>query len=214
MDSGIAVRRPRWGILGLLFAISAVTYMDRVNISVTARQMMPAYGLTDQDMGYIFSAFVFGYALCQIPGGWLGDRWGARVVLAAALVWWSFFTALTAVAATLPLAAMVGTVGALIVVRFLLGVGEACGPAEFQPGRGRLDSVGATRARYRHRDRRNRRGRRTTPPLASWVMVNYYWQTVFYLSALIGLVVALLWVLGSREQSAQGDHVTTATFVV
>ena len=76
--------------------------MDRVNISVTARQMMPAYGLTDQDMGYIFSAFVFGYALCQIPGGWLGDRWGARVVLAGALVWWSLFTALTAVAATLP----------------------------------------------------------------------------------------------------------------
>ncbi|MFZ1504891.1 MAG: MFS transporter, partial [Nitrospira sp.] len=125
MAVGKSATAPRWGILGLLFAISAVTYMDRVNISVTARQMMPAYGLTDQDMGYIFSAFVFGYALCQIPGGWLGDRWGARVVLAGALLWWSLFTALTAVAATLPLAAMVGTVGALIVVRFFLGVGEA-----------------------------------------------------------------------------------------
>ena len=72
MAVGKSATAPRWGILGLLFAISAVTYMDRVNISVTARQMMPAYGLTDQDMGYIFSAFVFGYALCQIPGGWLG----------------------------------------------------------------------------------------------------------------------------------------------
>ncbi|HPV81538.1 MAG TPA: MFS transporter, partial [Nitrospira sp.] len=90
LDTGPA--RPRWGILALLFAISAVTYMDRVNISVTARQMMPAYGLTDQDMGYVFSAFVFGYALCQIPGGRLGDRWGARVVLACALVWWSLCT--------------------------------------------------------------------------------------------------------------------------
>ncbi|HNC81925.1 MAG TPA: MFS transporter, partial [Nitrospira sp.] len=117
--------RPRWGILALLFAISAVTYMDRVNISVTARQMMPAYGLTDQDMGYVFSAFVFGYALCQIPGGRLGDRWGARVVLACALVWWSLCTVLTAVVATLPVAGLVGTVGALVIVRFLLGVGES-----------------------------------------------------------------------------------------
>ena len=176
--------------------------MDRVNISVTARQMMPAYGLTDQDMGYIFSAFVFGYALCQIPGGWLGDRWGARVVLAGALVWWSLFTALTAVAATLPLAAMVGTVGALIVVRFLLGVGEAVALPNFnravadwippaQRGLGIGIAIGGIGI-----------GAAITPPLASWVMVNYHWQTVFYLSALIGLVVALLWVLCSREQKA------------
>ncbi|MBA5869803.1 MAG: MFS transporter, partial [Nitrospira sp. CR2.1] len=96
VGSDTSTTRPRWGILALLFAISAVTYMDRVNISVTARQMMPAYGLTDQDMGYVFSAFVFGYALCQIPGGRLGDRWGARVVLACALVWWSLCTVLTA----------------------------------------------------------------------------------------------------------------------
>lgn len=58
----------RWLILGLLFSISVVTYIDRVNISVTARQMMPALGLTDQEMGWIFSAFVVGYAFFQIPG--------------------------------------------------------------------------------------------------------------------------------------------------
>jgi hypothetical protein len=56
VEPDTSTTQPRWGILALLFAISAVTYMDRVNISVTARQMMPAYGLTDQDMGYIFSA--------------------------------------------------------------------------------------------------------------------------------------------------------------
>lgn len=192
--------QPRWGILALLFAISAVTYMDRVNISVTARQMMPAYGLTDQDMGYIFSAFVFGYALCQIPGGWLGDRWGARLVLACALVWWSFFTALTAVAATLPFAMIVGTAGALVIVRFLLGVGEAVALPNFnravadwmppgQRGLGIGIAIGGIGV-----------GAAITPPLASWVMVNYHWQSVFYLSALVGLVVALLWLLCSRER--------------
>lgn len=204
MAAGKSVSAPRWGILALLFAISAVTYMDRVNISVTARQMMPAYGLTDQDMGYIFSAFVFGYALCQIPGGWLGDRWGARLVLACALVWWSLFTALTALAATLPLASLVGIVGALVIVRFLLGVGEAVALPNFnravadwmppgQRGLGIGIAIGGIGV-----------GAAITPPLASWVMVNYHWQTVFYLSALVGLVVALLWVLCSQNRRTGG----------
>lgn len=112
----------RWVTLALLFAISIVRYIDRVNISVTARQMMPALGLSNTQMGQMFSAFVLGYALFQIPGGWLGDRWGARLVLTVAVIWWSIFTALTAVAATLPLASLVGIFGSLFVVRFLVGV--------------------------------------------------------------------------------------------
>ena len=211
VDLGISVRQPRWGILSLLFAISVVTYMDRVNISVTARHMMPAYGLTDQDMGYIFSAFVFGYALCQIPGGWLGDRWGARVVLTGALIWWSLFTALTALAATLPLAGIVGTVGALVLVRFLLGVGESVALPNFnravadwippaQRGFGIGIAIGGIGV-----------GAAITPPLASWVMVNYRWQTVFYLSALVGLMVAVLWVLCSRDCQGSGSRSAPAT---
>ena len=120
-----APTRVRWRIATLLFAISVVTYIDRVNISVTARQMMPALGLTDLQMGQVFSAFVFGYALFQIPGGWLGDRWGAKRVLTLAIIWWSLFTALTAVAAILPLATAIGALGSLILVRFLVGIGEA-----------------------------------------------------------------------------------------
>ena len=104
---------------------SVVTYVDRVNISVTARHMMPAFGLTDQQMGWVFSAFVAGYALFQIPGGWLADRWGARIILTGALIWWSVCTAFTAVVATSHLADMLGVVGALIAVRFALGLGEA-----------------------------------------------------------------------------------------
>jgi ACS family glucarate transporter-like MFS transporter len=61
--------RIRWLILALLFLISVVTYINRVNISVTTRQMMPAYGMTDQEIGWVFSAFAVGYALLQTPGG-------------------------------------------------------------------------------------------------------------------------------------------------
>ena len=80
-------RSLQWLVLALLFGTSVVTYIDRVNISVTARQMMPAFGLTEQEMGWVFSAFVVGYALFQIPGGWLADCLGARVVLTGALIW-------------------------------------------------------------------------------------------------------------------------------
>ena len=118
-------RRRMAVILGSLFLISVVTYIDRVNISVTARQMMPAFGLTDQEMGRVFSAFVVGYALCQIPGGWIGDRWGARVVLTGALIWWSLFTGITALAAVLPWVSLTGVMGSLLVIRFMLGIGEA-----------------------------------------------------------------------------------------
>ncbi len=82
-------------------------------------------------MGQVFSAFVLGYALCQIPGGWLSDRWGARRILTLAVIWWSIFTALTALAPALPIVNMIGILGSLILVRFLIGVGEAAALPNF-----------------------------------------------------------------------------------
>ncbi len=186
-------RPPRWLLVGVLFAISVVTYMDRVNISVTARQMMPALGLTQTEMGRIFSAFVLGYALFQVPGGWLGDRWGARRVLTGAIIWWSAGTALTALAPTLMLAEWFGVMGALILVRFLIGVGEAAALPNFnravadwlprhQRGLGIavvISGIGL--------------GSAITPPVTAWLMVTYGWQTAFYAAALLGLLVAILW---------------------
>jgi ACS family glucarate transporter-like MFS transporter len=180
-------------LLGLLFLISVVTYMDRVNISVTARQMMPAFGLDNQDIGQVFSAFVLGYALCQIPGGWLGDRWGARVVLLAALLWWSLFTGLTALAGAWPFAGLVGITGSLLFIRFMLGIGEAAALPNFnravadwvpphRRGLGIGIAIGGIGV-----------GAAITPPLAAWIMVNWGWQVVFYLCSLLGVLVALLW---------------------
>lgn len=195
----ISATKTRWIILTLLFLVSMVTYIDRVNISVTARQMMPAYGLTDQDMGAIFSSFVIGYALFQIPGGWLADRWGARVVLTLALVWWSLCTALTAITATTSLVVVFGLVGALALVRGSLGVGEAVA----------LPAFNRTVANWLPVDSRGfgigiaiggiGLGSAITPPLAAWIMVNWGWQTVFYLASLLGLSMALLWWIVSRN---------------
>ncbi len=191
--SGPAPSRTRWKILALLTLISIITYVDRVNISVAARQMMPALGLTQMQMGYVFSAFVLGYALFQIPGGWLGDRWGTRLVLAGAVVWWSVFTALTAVAGTLPTAEWLGILGSFILIRFLIGVGEAAALPNFnravanwfplrERGLGMGVSIGGIGI-----------GSAITPPLVAWMMVNFGWQSTFYAAGLAGVLIAGLW---------------------
>ena len=189
-----------WLILALLFGTSIVTYIDRVNISVTARQMMPAFGMTQQEMGWVFSAFVVGYALFQIPGGWLADRWGARIVLTGALVWWSVCSALTAVVAASPLADVIGIVGALAVVRFALGLGEAVALPSFNravtnwmPPNSRGLGIGIAIGGIGL-------GSALTPPLAAWVMVNWRWQTVFYLSTALGLLMGILWWTLARDR--------------
>jgi MFS transporter, ACS family, glucarate transporter len=193
----------RWLILALLFLTSVVTYIDRVNISVTARHMMPAFGLTDQQMGWVFSSFVVGYALFQIPGGWLADRWGPRIVLTGALIWWSLCTAFTAIAATTRLAEILGIVGALMFVRFALGVGEAVAlpcfnraVTNWMPAEARGVGIGIAIGGIGL-------GSAITPPIAAWVMVNWGWQTVFYLSTLLGLVMGLLWWTLSRDRPDQ-----------
>jgi ACS family glucarate transporter-like MFS transporter len=176
-----------------LFAISIVTYIDRVNISVTARQMMPALGLSQQDIGWIFSAFVIGYALFQIPGGWMSDRWGARPVLGLALIWWSCFTALTALVPASGFAQWTGIFAAMAVTRFLLGVGESVALPTFNravtdwlPSHERGLGIGIAIGGIGL-------GSAVTPPATAWIMVNYGWQTAFYVSAMIGFVLAAAW---------------------
>ena len=208
--TGLSPSRTRWKILALLTLISVITYVDRVNISVAARQMMPALGLTQIEMGYVFSAFVMGYALFQVPGGWLGDRWGARRALTGAVVWWSLFTALTAVAGTLPTAQWLGILGSLILVRFLIGVGEAAALPNFnrtvadwlpphERGLGMGISIGGIGV-----------GSAATPPIVAWMMVNYGWQSAFYAAGVVGLVIALLWGWYATDRPEQHRRVNLA----
>ena len=202
--------RVRWRILFLLLLISIITYIDRVNISVTARQMMPSLGLTDFQMGQIFSAFVFGYAIFQVPGGWMGDRWGPRRVLTFAVIWWSIFTALTAVAPTLPLVNLIGIMGSLMVVRFLIGIGEAAAlpnfnraVANWHPPQERGLGIGITIGGIGI-------GSALTPPVTAWIMVNYGWQTAFYAAGLLGIAIALSWYWYATDFPRQHPHVNEA----
>src|SRR6201987_798301 len=88
--------RVRWFLIFWLFILSAVSYLDRVNISIAGGSIVDAYHLTDVQLGKVFTALVPGYALFQTVGGYLADRFGPRRVLTAGVIWWGTFTALTA----------------------------------------------------------------------------------------------------------------------
>ena len=183
----------RWRIVGLVFVIYVLMFIDRVNISIAAKYIMPEYGLTDVQFGWIFSAFVLGYALVQIPGGWLGDRFGPRRVLTWAIVWWSVFTAVTALAGELFLTSLVGVVGSFAVVRVLIGVGEAAAPPN---GNRVIANWVAPQERARAHGiviSGSSLGAALTPPLIVWIMLAWGWRAAFYLAGGIGVVIALVW---------------------
>jgi MFS family permease len=118
VEEGLAPRatRARYGVIAFAASVAALTYVDRVCISKAGPFITKEFGLSEQQMGYVFAAFAAGYALFEVPGGWLGDRIGARKVLTRIVLWWSFFTAATGWAWNL---------GSMIVTRFLFGAGEA-----------------------------------------------------------------------------------------
>src|ERR1700741_792674 len=106
----------RWYILGLICLMYLITYLDRVNISTAAPVISQEFGFDKITMGAIFSAFVWAYAMFQVPGGWFGDRFGPRRILTTIVSYWSVMTAATA---------MAGGALSFMAVRFLFGVGEA-----------------------------------------------------------------------------------------
>ncbi len=196
----------RVGLVAMLFVISAIAFLDRTNISVAGVQMRQEYAIDQIHLGWIFSAFLIGYAAFQVPAGWLAARIGPRRLLTFALIWWGVFSVATAWVQ--PGGAHAITL--LILVRFGLGIGEA---AVYPSGnqfvsrwvpaqeRGRANGlifagVGA--------------GSGLTPPLISAVIAYSGWRASFYVCAVIGLVAAAVWYAVARDRPQDHPAVNAA----
>ena len=120
-DGPLPATRARYGVLGFTLVLTAIAYLDRICISTAAPAMKADLGLSDAQLGRVFSAFTFAYALMEVPSGWLADRFGPRLMLTRIVIWWSVMTAATGWAT--------GFVS-LFLIRMLFGVGEAgCFPS-------------------------------------------------------------------------------------
>jgi len=198
--------RVRWFLVFGLFVLSAVAYVDRINIAIAGNSIAAEFHLTNVQLGSLTSAFLMGYALFQTVGGWLADRLGPRRVLAVGVLWWVIFTALTtAVCAKIAFALFY-----LAAMRFLLGAGEAVMfPASNQfvsrwiPTQERGIANGIIFAGVGV-------GAGVTPGLISYIMAHYGWRWSFWASALLGLIAGTIWYLFARDTPEQHASVSAA----
>ncbi len=192
-----------------LFCGAVVNYIDRVNISVAAPVIMKENGWDKGQFGLVFSSFLIGYALLQIPGGVIADRWGGRKVLVLAVCGFSLFTALTPTVQS--------TFVLLLMMRFLAGAFESVTipaltsfnsrwipRAEF--GRAQTSSLSGITV-----------GQMVAYPLTTWIILHWSWPMVFYVNAILGVVWATVWLwyatdtpgAHSRIEQAERDYIAT-----
>jgi len=191
--------RIRYKVLAFGVCLAAITYLDRVCISITAGGIMRDLGLTRIQMSLVFSAFTLAYAIFEIPTGWWGDRIGTRRVLTRIVVWWSAFTMLTAAAFSY---------GSLLAVRFLFGAGEA----------GAWPNAAKTFSRwFPVTERGTAQGvffmgahlsGGLTPLLVTAMLVYMPWRMVFVIFGAIGFVWAAAWYAWFRDDPSEHRSVS------
>jgi sugar phosphate permease len=188
-------------VLWLTVLAYMITYMDRVVISSAAPSMREELKFNLETMGLILGAFRTGYSLFQIPGAWLGDRFGPRRGLTLIVIWWSAFTTLTA--------AMSNAVS-MAVCRFLFGVGEAGAfpIATRSLSRWMLPSERGWAQGITHAG--SRLGAAATPPLVAWMIAMWGWRNPFVVFGMLGLVWAAVWFLWYRDTPEEHGSVNEA----
>jgi ACS family glucarate transporter-like MFS transporter len=196
--------RLRWLLIFWMFLLSAIAYLDRVNVSIAGTAIQKDFNLTNVQLGYIFSTFVLAYALFQAPGGRLADKYGPRRVLFVGVVWWSVFTTATALVPT----GLGISLWLLVTTRFLLGLGEAV----VYPASNRLVAAWIP---SHERGLANGlifagvgAGAGVTPPLITYILTHYGWHMSFYVCAAIGLVAGIVWYVITRDTPREHPWIT------
>ncbi|WP_371371056.1 MFS transporter [Sporomusa aerivorans] len=180
----------RWIIVAILFFITVINYADRATMSIAGPVMAKALNFDSVAMGYLFSAFSWAYVACQIPGGWLLDRFGSKKVYVASIFFWSLFTMLQGF-----IGFFVGGVAVVILFsfRFLVGMSEAPSfPANSRivaawfpaSERGTASAI-FNSAQYA--------ATVFFAPLMGWLVQNYGWEYVFWCMGSLGILYVFIW---------------------
>jgi len=186
--------RDRPKVVTLLIFLFAITYLDRVCISVAGPRMQEDLGIDPVGWGWVTGMFTLAYCLFEIPTGTMGDRLGPRRVLTRIVVWWSAFTALT------------GTMTSyypLLITRFLFGAGEA----------GAFPNASIVVARWFPPAQRatmsgvnlmaSQVGGAIAPLLVLPIQIRYGWRMSFFVFGAVGLVWAAIWYAWFRDSPAE-----------
>lgn len=196
----------RWLLVSWLFVISAVAYLDRVDISIAGQAIASEFHLNNIQLGWVFSAFVLGYALFQAPAGRIADLFGPRIVLSLGVVWWALFSSMITFVSPRLLPMIVVLIG----IRFMLGMGEAvvypssnCIVSAWIPSAERGIANGIIFAGVGF-------GAGLAPPLITYMLLHFGWRAAFWVNASIGLMAGAVWYLLARNKPAQHSWVAAA----
>jgi len=185
----------RYVLVFWIFVLAMIAFLDRTNIAIAGVHISREFKIDNAHLGWVFSSFLIGYALFQIPGGVLARRYGPRRVLALCVVWWGVFTALTAVVPP----GIPGALLLLVLIRVALGAGEAVMfPSANQfverwfpmVERGKANGIifGGVGL-----------GSGVAPPLLTAIILRYGWHASFWFCAVAGMVAGGAWYVGARD---------------
>ncbi len=199
----------RWVILALLFMASFVAYILRTNMSIAGKNMMADLGLSKIQLGMVLSAFAWGYAIFQFPGGIFGNIVGCRRALTIIAVLWGILTLATGLVPGTTLASTIFILATLIGLRFLMGVVQAplfpvaCGGTigSWFPVSGWAFPNGLTSTGLAL-------GAAATAPLIVWLMETLGWRESFILTAPLAFLIAGVWWWYARDNPASHPRVS------
>jgi sugar phosphate permease len=187
-------------VLILLCIMYALTYIDRNNVSTAAFVFKQDLHLTNTQVGLVFSAFAYPYLIFQIVGGWVSDRFGARLTLTVSALIWGVATLLTGKSNGL---------AALLCARLLLGFGEGAtfptatrAMSDWLPAKRRGFGQGVTHSSARL-------GNALTPPLVAWLIAVVTWRGSFIIWGIISIAWAIAWGWYFRDDPAAHPAMTS-----
>lgn len=193
--------RARNTVLFFAVTLAIITYVDRVCISQAAPEIQKEFGLSDYQKGWLFSAFTLAYGLFEIPFGWLGDKYGPRMMLVRVVAMWSVFTAFTGAAWNYVI---------MLISRIMFGVGEAgCFPniskvfTIWFPARERVKAQGILWMSARW-------GGAVAPLLVVWISAHSNWRMPFYVFGILGVIWAVAFWRWFRDDPRKHPAVNAA----
>ncbi|NLI94123.1 MAG: ACS family MFS transporter [Peptococcaceae bacterium] len=199
MNSYVGNRR--WGIVFLLALCYLVLFMDRSCMSMAGPAMMKYYNWTPSQFGLASTAFFIGYAIMQMPGGRLADRFGGGKVMVAGALWWGLFVYLTPYGPTL---------FAVMIIRMLMGLGEGV----------TMPAIHSTAARWYPKKEAGKAigivqigcpaGIALTMILATWVLQTWNWQSVFHSFAFLAPLWCLVWWKYGKDRPDKDSRIKKA----
>ena len=192
MTTALRIPRVRWGIGVLLGAGVLINYFDRINLSVGAPQLQQEFGLTDGELGWLFSGFFWTYALLQIPSGMILDRFGVTAVYRVSSFLWSLTSAMTALA---------GGFGGVLAARLLLGVAEGPGFPASAKATGYWFPRGERAMATSIFDAAAKFANVIGVPLVALAVVQFGWRWGFAITGMLSLLYFLVFLIVYRDPS-------------